>query len=102
VTDRAGTWLGPYLVQGETYFVRRHGPDSSPHWLPRAASRLWELLEADFDDPTRPRAGGRASCCVLDNDAPDEEGLRRLLGPGFQVTYLPGWGAHGSGPAPQP
>ena len=91
--SRDTSWFGPYTLDGETLYVRRHAADSAPHDLPRLHGRLWELLEADFDDPSRPRCTARSTRCVLDNNATDAEGIRNLLGPGFPVTLMPGWKA---------
>lgn len=88
---RLTTWLGPYVVDGETLYVCRRGPNSAPHDLYAPNSRLWELHEADFDDPSRPRPGGHVTRCVLPNDSPDTIGVGRLVGNGYPITYMPGW-----------
>lgn len=64
------TLLGPYVVDGETLYIRRHGRDSAPSHLFRPDGRLWELLDASKK---------RISITVLHND--DPEGVQRLLGP---------------------
>lgn len=96
------TMMGPYVLDGETFWVRRHGPDSAPHTLPVPNSRLWELLEADPDDPTSPRVGARCAMVVRPNDEDDATALHRLLGERVPVVFKPGWGDGGSRSSPTP
>lgn len=84
-------WLGPYVVDGESLLIRRNAPNSAPTNLFRPNGRLWELVTADIDEPSRPRVNGLVARTVLDNDASDAEGVRALIGPGHPVVFLPGW-----------
>lgn len=70
-TNRGYAKLGPFTVDGETLYVRRHGPSSAPGTLYRANGRLWELLDA---------YGTRLATTVLDNDASDEAAIKHLIG----------------------
>lgn len=92
---RLTTWLGPYVIDGETVYVLRHAPNSAPNDLFIPDGRLWELLEADPLTPSRPRVNGRIARCVLPNNSPDTIGVGRLVGNGLPITYLSGWGAEG-------
>lgn len=63
--------FGPYLIDGETYRIVRHGPETGP--LPGRCR--WELWE-DYPDGCTPRLECTTS---TPNDAPDEQGVDQLL-----------------------
>lgn len=90
--SRPASYLGPYVIDGETFAVQRGGPNSE-----REGVRRWRLLRLTETGTF----GGEAAKTGTPNGASDAAGLRQL-GVKAPVVFLEGWenegGKIGGGP----